>query len=84
MSTLVGSPHSKIALLVFLATVMPGCSAASIQCREWRSQGLMYSTIDSCAQCYEQFGKPERDVVAGCAVGLDAAKLINQSQGTGL
>jgi hypothetical protein len=66
-------------ILVATLAVTSGCSAAKNQCKEWRDQGLIYSTLESCSACYEQYGSPQPDVVAGCALGLDAAQLIQQS-----
>ena len=60
-----------------------GCSVAEHQCKEWRMDGLMYSSIESCTACYQQYPMPQLEIVAGCALGLDAAQLIQtQSEAT--
>ena len=59
-----------------MGLVLSGCSPALEQCRRWRDDGYMYSTMDSCSQCLESFGPNNRDAVVGCAVGLDAGKFI--------
>ena len=66
-----------VCLLALLAA--SGCSVAEHQCKQWRMDGLMYSSIESCTSCYQQYPMPQLEIVAGCALGLDAAQLI-QSQ----
>ena len=59
-----------------------GCSlmsASGRQCRMWQSSGTVISTLDSCVQCVDQLGT-NPDAVRGCAVGLDAAALINSGR----
>ncbi len=62
-----------------VACGVTGCSLLSEsgrQCRMWQSSGTVVSTLDSCVKCVDQLGA-NPDAVRGCAVGLDAASLIN-------
>ena len=68
------------ALVVIFA--FAGCSLMSSsgrQCRYWQSNATVVSTLDSCMKCVDQLGE-NPDAVRGCAVGLDAAALINASR----
>lgn len=54
-----------------------GCVLTShYHCRKWQNQGLMVSTLDSCKRCVDQFGSGNFDLIRGCAVGMDAATLL--------
>ncbi len=73
--------NKTVLLLAAIATcgAVQGCSLLSSsgrQCRMWQSNGTVVSTLDSCVKCVDQLGE-NPDAVRGCAVGLDAASLIN-------
>lgn len=76
---------NKLYLGVFMGLVvatLSGCSLMSSsgrQCRYWQSNATVVSTLDSCMKCVDQLGE-NPDAVRGCAVGLDAAALINASR----
>ena len=72
------------ALVFFLSVLAAGCSEAASQCQEWRDDGAIFSTIDSCTACYERFGPHQLDAITGCALGLDAAQLVDSSARPGL
>lgn len=64
--------------IIFLLVVISvsGCSlASSVQCKKWRREGLLFSTLESCQKCIDAVGS-NVDAVRGCAMGMDAATLI--------
>jgi hypothetical protein len=65
---------------VFLLVVVvfaAGCSTAHQQCELWQKEGFMYATPESCVKCVKRLGSSNRDVIRGCALGLDSADLMN-------
>src|SRR5262249_43122432 len=75
-----GPARSRLALagLLAVAGAVSGCSLQrEYQCRQWQREGLVVSTLSACMECVDQFGSnPES--VQGCAVGMDAASLIER------
>lgn len=72
--------HSIIVLLVLSFS---GCTiTAQYRCREWQNEGVIQSTLGSCTQCVEQFGSGSLEMIQGCAVGLDAANLLQGARQT--
>lgn len=67
-------------LLVALTVFQFGCSSISRgRCELWKQQGQMYATMESCVACTNQFGS-NVSAVSGCALGLDAGKLLSVPQ----
>ena len=46
------------------------------QCRLLQNNGQVQATLESCAECMAQFGSGNPEMINGCALGLDAAKLM--------
>jgi hypothetical protein len=68
--------HSTFFLVFVLLAA--GCSLTHrSKCEEWKENGQIYSTIDSCVQCMDSLGSGSLDIVKGCALGLDAATLMH-------
>ena len=63
-------------LFLTIAAALSACSTADVQCRAWKFEGQMYSTINSCRQCVDTLGSDDMNAVRGCALGLDAAQLL--------
>ena len=66
-------------LAPLLVTILSGCAFlnAESKCEQWKSEGLMYSTIDACSKCVRSLGSTNYEAVSGCAVGMDAATLLD-------
>lgn len=65
----------RIALSI-LILLFTGCTWTSrAECRQLQNEGKVQATLDSCTQCVQQFGSGNVDMVNGCAIGLDAARL---------
>lgn len=45
------------------------------QCRDWQSEGDFYASMDACTKCVAQLGD-NKEAVKGCALGLDASRLM--------
>ena len=71
-------------LLISLILCLVACSTTALgarfTCLQWKTQGLMFSTLDSCQKCVEAHGAANLDQIQGCALGLDASSLIEMSQ----
>ena len=69
-----------LALLICFATTVSACvaiSPAARQCRAWQNEGRVVSSLDSCVKCVNNLGTPNPDTIQGCAIGMDAAGLLN-------
>lgn len=72
--------HRKPIFRYLLAPLLllTGCAFSEWQqCRRWQLTGTVISSVDSCMQCVKQFGPESPDTVRGCAVGLDAVRVID-------
>lgn len=62
---------------VFFSLALSGCSITQRrQCEGWIGEGPYIASIDSCIQCIKTYGAGKKDLVMGCAMGLDAAALL--------
>ena len=74
---------SSLLLLTVLTLNLSACTiTAQYRCREWQNEGKIQSTLGSCTQCVEQFGSGSVEMIQGCAVGLDAANLLQGARPT--
>jgi hypothetical protein len=63
--------------MVLGAAVFSGCSFGyDAQCRQLQNQGKIQATLSSCTECASQFGLGNTEMINGCALGLDASKLM--------
>lgn len=73
----------KIKLIIAtVAFTSLGCSvsASEKRCNELREAGTIYSTQESCAQCVDTLGPSDPNAIRGCAIGMDAARMISMGQ----
>jgi hypothetical protein len=73
----------KLLLGAAIPLLLASCAIYSPEhriCRQWQHEGKVFSTIDSCKQCVYQLGDGRPEVVNGCALGIDAANLIELAQ----
>lgn len=65
------------AVLVLLLISVSGCSLTKRrQCETWIGDGPYISSVDSCVECAKTYGTGQKDLVMGCAIGLDATRLL--------
>ena len=68
-------------LILLSACYLSGCSTTTLgarfTCLEWKAQGLMFSTLDSCTKCVQAHGTASIEQVQGWALGMDASVLMN-------
>jgi hypothetical protein len=66
-------------LPIFFASllVFTSCSVTESQrCKKWRAEGDFYATQESCIRCLDTLGSGNKEAVKGCALGMDASKLL--------
>ncbi len=65
------------------ALTLSGCSqsvlGARFTCLQWKTQGQMFSTLESCQKCVQSQGAESLEQIQGCALGMDAMTLIDLS-----
>jgi hypothetical protein len=70
---------NKVRLVALTVAVFAsGCSYSYRRtCDEWKRTGEILSTPGSCVSCVETLGSGNIEAIRGCAIGLDAAKLVS-------
>lgn len=61
-----------------LVASLTACSTHRSVCEQWQSEGPLMATIPSCERCVEMYGTSNKQLVMGCALGLDASRLLGK------
>lgn len=73
--------HILLISLLMLLLALTACSSSALgarfTCLEWKAQGMMFSTLDSCSKCVQAHGPASLEQVQGCALGMDASVLLD-------
>ncbi len=67
----------RLICIVAIGALLSGCATARQQCEVWQREGYMFSTPEACIACVKKLGSSNKDVIRGCALGLDSAELMN-------
>ena len=69
----------KKILLFSLIVVASGCSVAvDEQCKQWQSQGEMFSSMQNCISCGDALGVEDLNAVRACAFKKDADSILSR------
>jgi hypothetical protein len=62
-----------------LIGLLTGCSVAvDEQCKQWQSQGEMFSSMQNCVSCGDALGIEDLNAVRACAFKKDADSIRNR------
>lgn len=79
---------SSLGPLAATALLLSGCASTALgarfSCLQWKTQGQMFSTLDSCVKCVQGHGAASLEEIQGCALGMDASALFELSQPSSL
>lgn len=66
----------KIGLTLAIVILMAsGCApAASRYCREIQGESPIAFSEGACERCYDRYGPVDREIIMGCAAGIDTAE----------
>ncbi len=67
-------------LIVFsLIALISGCSVSvDEQCRTWRAQGEMFSSLQTCVSCAEAIGIEDLNAVRACTFTRDTESVLKR------
>ncbi len=62
----------KIAILFTAIVLLSACSTtAHSYCRRMQAESSFPIALDACKKCYERYGEMDREILTGCAIGMD-------------
>jgi hypothetical protein len=69
----------KTLLFFPLIVAITGCSVAvDEQCKQWQSQGEMFSSMQNCVSCGNALGIEDVNAIRACAFKKDADSIRNR------
>lgn len=69
----------KTAILLTAIILLSACATtAQSYCRKMQKESSFPIAFDACKKCYERYGEMDREILTGCAIGVDVAGAFSE------